>query len=1000
MLWNWSRPRRQSSHAKTPPRHKRRYYRPVLEVLEDRCLPATTLTIATATDIATPTPGVNNLAPALVKEPFTQSFTAIGGSGTYSFSNSAPNGLDGLHFVASGNVYTLTGKPSAVSDTSTPFTITVNVTDSHGDSGSETYTLNVASSSLVVTPLNNATASGTTSSFPKQAICSVTGGSGPGTYTIVTNTINGDSLAPDKLTFSQGASPSQSGVTNFYVGGTPNAAGQFPAFIEIEDSYGNVVIQNFTVFVSDSGLTPTLYSTGNNGRDLPPATAGKSGYAQTFGAVGGSGSYNFTITDANGNAITSTNKLDGLQPTTSLTGVSSFTLSGTPSSPGTFAFSVTATDPNTLLIATYSYVLTVNPKALTIDTALLQPGPTNANYLLSVAELAATSNTWTEVPFQLQASGGSGNYVWTATGLPPGMALTSTGVLCGMPANASPTASGSYNVTVKVSDGATSVSKSYVLTIPAADTVTPETDGQTQPTLYYTPAQIEQAYGINQLNLLGQGITVVIIEGEDDPAITNSIDPDYDQSDLYKFNQQFNLPQFYNPNIAGTQNDPLFLKLDPNGNIVDTPFSTTDPGAADPIALGEFSQDVEWVHAIAPMANIIVIEGGDQSTLSNAEAAISAAVNWNPNNATSLASGQLTPCEQAKLQPVSVVSDSIGSTAYVADNYFIPNPAANPNNVVFVSSSGDTGAQGTSFGVSFPAYSANVLATGETMLETNAQGDYVGEEGVQNSGAGLAYTATDGTGLTGSSETQPSYQMGVVPDVYSTVADTAYRTTPDVSIVGSRSSPLVGYDSFSPTQGWDRAFGTSIAAPLWAGLIALADQGRTALGKPDLSSVPSNRYDVQALLYTLSKTKPGDFHNITNMDDGTSNPKGYNLHTGLGSPVANLLIPALIQTNSVTVQPLSYVFNPATDAIVGSFLVRNTGPAVTGIFTIVLPVLPPGVNVTTQSSVQTTLGTGQSLLLTVSFTPASAPGLDLLAKAKDSAGDVLYPVLVGDPAVS
>src|SRR5262249_33622763 len=56
----------------------------------------------------------------------------------------------------------------------------------------------------------------------------------------------------------------------------------------------------------------------------------------------------------------------------------------------------------------------------------------------------------------------------------------------------------------------------------------------------------------------------------------------------------------------------------------------------------------------------------------------------------------------------------------------------------------------------------------------------------------------------------------------------------------------------------------------------------------------------------LFRNKPADFHNVTGMNDGTANPRGYNLHTGLGSPVANLLVPALAGYNSaITPNPVA-----------------------------------------------------------------------------------------------
>jgi hypothetical protein len=82
--------------------------------------------------------------------------------------------------------------------------------------------------------------------------------------------------------------------------------------------------------------------------------------------------------------------------------------------------------------------------------------------------------------------------------------------------------------------------------------------------------------------------------------------------------------------------------------------------------------------------------------------------------------------------------------------------------------------------------------------------------------------------------------------------------------------------------------------------------------------------------------------------------------------------------SQVTTQPLSYVFNAASDSIIGSFLVRYNGPTtLNGIFSMSIPPVS-GVTVLTESSYVGMLSSGQSMVLTVSFTPASAPYLGLL----------------------
>jgi hypothetical protein len=83
--------------------------------------------------------------------------------------------------------------------------------------------------------------------------------------------------------------------------------------------------------------------------------------------------------------------------------------------------------------------------------------------------------------------------------------------------------------------------------------------------------------------------------------------------------------------------------------------------------------------------------------------------------------------------------------------------------------------------------------------------------------------------------------------------------------------------------------GTSLSAPAWAGIFALVNQGRVAAGESTLnSSTPS---DTQRALYMLPQSA---YNAIASGGNGYSAAGGYNLVTGLGTPVANVLVPDLI----------------------------------------------------------------------------------------------------------
>ena len=92
-------------------------------------------------------------------------------------------------------------------------------------------------------------------------------------------------------------------------------------------------------------------------------------------------------------------------------------------------------------------------------------------------------------------------------------------------------------------------------------------------------------------------------------------------------------------------------------------------------------------------------------------------------------------------------------------------------------------------------------------------------------------------------------------------------------------------DSFD--GGYLQVGGTSLATPMWGGLIAIANQGRSLMGDSSLNGLTQ----TLPTLYDLPST---DFHDITTGSNGTySATPGYDLVTGLGTPVANLLVPAL-----------------------------------------------------------------------------------------------------------
>jgi subtilase family serine protease len=339
--------------------------------------------------------------------------------------------------------------------------------------------------------------------------------------------------------------------------------------------------------------------------------------------------------------------------------------------------------------------------------------------------------------------------------------------------------------------------------------------------LAYTPAQIAHAYGFDLVKFSngtikgdGSGQTIAIVDAFDDPTIA---------SDLQKFDSTFGLPA-----------PPSFQKLTPQGQ----------PAANAGWAL-EIALDVEWAHAIAPGANIVLVEAAN-------------------NSSTNLYAADVYA---ANLPGVSVVSNSWGSGEYSGET------SADANfthaGVTFIFSAGDSGA-----GTLYASASPNVLSIGGTTLNLDGSGNWLGETAWSGSGGGPSVF-----------EAKPSYQSGV------TISST--RATPDVAFDANPSTGVYVYDTNN--GGWFQVGGTSLGSPAWAGLVAIVNQGRAVNGNSSL-----NGSDLLAQIYKVSAN---DFHDITSGSNGYQAGPGYDFVTGRGSPIANLLIPDLVATGTGSTQP-------------------------------------------------------------------------------------------------
>ena len=170
-----------------------------------------------------------------------------------------------------------------------------------------------------------------------------------------------------------------------------------------------------------------------------------------------------------------------------------------------------------------------------------------------------------------------------------------------------------------------------------------------------------------------------------------------------------------------------------------------------------------------------------------------------------------------------------------------------------------------------------MLAVGGTTLNLNANNS-IQSETAWSVGSDYWNTSLGTGGGVSVYEAEPAYQEGV--------QHTGFRSIPDVSMDADPATGVTTYDSFN-SSGFQSIGGTSLSAPCWAGLVAIADQGRLLDGGTTLNGATQTLPD-------LYKLPSSDFNDITSGSNGQYKAgPGYDMVTGLGTPKANLLVPAL-----------------------------------------------------------------------------------------------------------
>jgi subtilase family serine protease len=370
----------------------------------------------------------------------------------------------------------------------------------------------------------------------------------------------------------------------------------------------------------------------------------------------------------------------------------------------------------------------------------------------------------------------------------------------------------------------------------------------------FSPAEIRHSYGFDRVSLAngavagtGQGQTIAIVDAYNDPNIVN---------DLAVFDAQF-----------GLSAPPSFSIVNQSGGSA---LPSVDTGWA-----GEISLDVEWAHAIAPQANIVLVEA-NSSSVSDLMAGVNLARN---------------------LPAVSTVSMSWGGSEFETfggaefssqTDYdpFFTTPAGHQG-VTFVASAGDTGVRA---GAQWPSTSPNVLSVGGTSLYTaDSIGSYSSEGSWSGTSGGFSLY-----------EGMPTYQNVAA-------AGAGVRVTPDVTYDGDPNTGFAVYDSL-PDQGysgWQEVGGTSAGAPQWAALVAIANQSRAIAGKATLDgptgTLPAlySAYGAPGTAgYTNYTSYFNDIVDFGRRRNGAS--EGYDILSGLGSPHAPSIVSLLTDASTGT----------------------------------------------------------------------------------------------------
>jgi len=417
----------------------------------------------------------------------------------------------------------------------------------------------------------------------------------------------------------------------------------------------------------------------------------------------------------------------------------------------------------------------------------------------------------------------------------------------------------------------------------------------------FTPVGIQGSYSLNSLyaaGYAGQGKTI---------AIMDSFGYDQAAADLKTFSQAYGLPLMCGmPDVSCAAGMPKFDTLTFGNHQVKNPPDSSSPGqeASNAWSL-EVALDIEYAHTTAPMANILLVATPTAETLG---------VQGFPNMMN--AEQYLVDHHLADVvsQSFGAAEGSFGSTQALQNlrHAFV---SGTEQGVTFVASSGDNGSTGStkqpvSSGgttlptpeVGWPASDPLVTGIGGTNLCTDVFTGLTVESSKPpvecQSNPGQREVAWNGSGG-GFSHVfaRPSWQATLPAG--STSIPAGSRGVPDISMDASCKTYVIVLDTAPGYGGYYGVCGTSAAAPMFAGIAAITDQyaGKDlGLINDDLYALANSPAAATAL---FDVTRGDNIQEGSGVAGYTAGP-GWDAVTGIGTPNAAALVPALAAAASAT----------------------------------------------------------------------------------------------------